>query len=226
MVQPHFIREWRRFRGLTMEELATQISASAAAISRIERGEQRYNQDILERIARALRCRVVDLVSRNPDDESLHDLLDDLPTEVRASFRGMVAAIKSSIDPEPSGVDPVGFNPLEDEREIIGAVLFDHIRNKHLLGVLGRKAFSSVPHQRIWWAMQRLHDEGVIPDPVSVHERVKQSPAPGYERLGGLIYLTEIVSDCPPAALAGGTERAERIFVRWAQNERDGNNEH
>ncbi|WP_395674725.1 XRE family transcriptional regulator [Inquilinus sp.] len=50
----HFIREWRKFRGLTQGQLAEMVGTSIANISRIESGQQGYTQDMLEAIARAL----------------------------------------------------------------------------------------------------------------------------------------------------------------------------
>ena len=62
----HYIREWRLHRGLTMADLAERMGASRAIVSRVERGEQRYNQDLLERAAAALGVTPVDLLVRDP----------------------------------------------------------------------------------------------------------------------------------------------------------------
>lgn len=63
-----FIRQWREFRGLTLEQLADRIASTHASLSRIERGLQPYSQPILEAIADALGCDVADLLVRNPED--------------------------------------------------------------------------------------------------------------------------------------------------------------
>jgi len=62
----HTIRQWRRFRGLTMEQFAERLGLSLAAVSRIERGQQPYRQDFLELAADVLRCSPADLIVRDP----------------------------------------------------------------------------------------------------------------------------------------------------------------
>lgn len=66
--RPTFIRAWRKHRGLSLEALAERVDMTHASLSRIERGEQPYNQDLLEVIAEALNCEVPDLLMRNPTD--------------------------------------------------------------------------------------------------------------------------------------------------------------
>lgn len=67
-----FIRSWRKHRGLTLSQLADrldtelEVNISEGQISRIERGETPYSQDILEAIAAALRCEPADLLVRDP----------------------------------------------------------------------------------------------------------------------------------------------------------------
>jgi transcriptional regulator with XRE-family HTH domain len=70
--RPTFIRAWRKHRGLTLTQLADRLATelevdiSEGQISRIERGETPYSQDILEAIAAALRCEPADLLVRDP----------------------------------------------------------------------------------------------------------------------------------------------------------------
>lgn len=61
-----FIRQWRKHRGLTQEQLAERVEVSHASIGRIERGLQPYGQPLLEAIAFALRCETADLLVRDP----------------------------------------------------------------------------------------------------------------------------------------------------------------
>ena len=60
------IKEWRKRRGVTLEQLADQLGSSPAQISRLENGRRRINADWLSSLAAALGCRVVDLI----DDEA------------------------------------------------------------------------------------------------------------------------------------------------------------
>jgi len=63
-----FLREWRKHRGLTQEQLASRLETSKGYISDLERGVRRYNQDILEALAKALNCEPADFLVRDPTD--------------------------------------------------------------------------------------------------------------------------------------------------------------
>lgn len=63
-----FIRQWREYRGKTLEQLADAIGITHASLSRIERGLQPYSQAILEAIAEALMTDVPSLLMRDPSD--------------------------------------------------------------------------------------------------------------------------------------------------------------
>lgn len=67
--RPHFVAEWREFRGLTGQDLADKLGTTKASISRIENLRTAYNQDTLEPIADALGVHVSTLLSRAPDPE-------------------------------------------------------------------------------------------------------------------------------------------------------------
>src|SRR5262245_15645125 len=46
----HYIREWRKFRGLTLEQVAQRAGMSVGNISQLERGAQGYSAEGLARI--------------------------------------------------------------------------------------------------------------------------------------------------------------------------------
>lgn len=75
----HFIREWRKYRHLTLEQLAERIGVTHGALSQLERGIVNYTQPMLEALAEAMNCRPGDLVMRNPLTEdavwSLQEIL-------------------------------------------------------------------------------------------------------------------------------------------------------
>lgn len=79
----HYIREWRKKRGLSLRRLAERMETepgvlltSHANIQRIEKYEQPYSQDILEAIAEALEVSVTDLLTVDPTkDGEVVDLL-------------------------------------------------------------------------------------------------------------------------------------------------------
>lgn len=66
--QRHYIREWRKHRGLTQDQLAERIGINRAYLSKIESGKRRYDQPFLEAASEVLNCQVADLIIRNPSD--------------------------------------------------------------------------------------------------------------------------------------------------------------
>lgn len=66
--QRHFIKEWRKHRGLTQEQLAERIGMDKSYLSKIESGKRRYDQPFLEAAAEILRCEPADLIIRDPSD--------------------------------------------------------------------------------------------------------------------------------------------------------------
>ncbi len=68
----HFIREWRKHRRITQEELADRIGQTSGAISQLENGIINYTQPTLEAIATALGCKSGELLLGPPDDARSH----------------------------------------------------------------------------------------------------------------------------------------------------------
>ena len=65
-----YIREWRKYRELTLEELASRVDMTASHFSMLERGQRGYTQETLEAIAVALQTSDGALLTRNPLDDS------------------------------------------------------------------------------------------------------------------------------------------------------------
>lgn len=61
-----FIREWRKHRGLTLEQLSERIDMSPGNLSHLERGMVAYTQDTLEALAEALNTDAASLLMRDP----------------------------------------------------------------------------------------------------------------------------------------------------------------
>ena len=61
-----FLREWRTYREKTLVQVAEELHMTHGQLSRIERGLQPYNQELLERLSELYRCDPVDLLIRNP----------------------------------------------------------------------------------------------------------------------------------------------------------------
>lgn len=64
-----FIREWRQYRGLTLEQMAERLDMTASHFSMLERGQRGYTQETLEAIAETLQTTAASLLMRNPLDE-------------------------------------------------------------------------------------------------------------------------------------------------------------
>lgn len=72
-----FLRQWRQFRDKTLVAVAEHLHMTHGQLSRIERGLQPYNQELLEKLADLYMCDVVDLLIRDPSDpEGMWSLWD------------------------------------------------------------------------------------------------------------------------------------------------------
>jgi transcriptional regulator with XRE-family HTH domain len=93
MTKPkHFLREWRQYKGLTLEQIAERLHSTHATISRIERGKLPYNQALLEKLAEEYGTEPASLLMRDPKSPRWCILDDVTPVE-----RGQVAAFIEAI---------------------------------------------------------------------------------------------------------------------------------
>ena len=78
---PNRIRDFRKSRGLSLEELAFQLGedVSITTVSRLERGRMQLTQRWLERISAALQVSPIELMSETPADVRLIPLLGSVP---------------------------------------------------------------------------------------------------------------------------------------------------
>ena len=92
----HYLREWRKACGLTLEQAADRvertseawadagpavrpISMTHATLSRIERGKLQYNQALLEILARVYKTDCASLIMRDPgESEDLWSIWEQL----------------------------------------------------------------------------------------------------------------------------------------------------
>ena len=90
--QPTFIKQWRKHRGLTQEQLADRVGMTAGNLSEIENGNTGYTQATLEALAEALQCEPVDLLIRDPGDpEGVWSLWDRAQPAQRRQLLGMIS---------------------------------------------------------------------------------------------------------------------------------------
>lgn len=85
--QPHYIKEWRKERGLSQEQLAERIGIERSYVTKIENGSRRYDQPFLEAAAVVLNVTPADLVMRPPSDpEGLWSIYDQLTPDQRQTL--------------------------------------------------------------------------------------------------------------------------------------------
>lgn len=101
-----FLREWLDHRGKTQDKLADEINTGKSVVSKLVTGEQRYNQDWLERIAFVLKCEVRELFKPPRGGDQLDEILEhvsSLPDQKRAllvsHFKSAVTLVEGSDDP-------------------------------------------------------------------------------------------------------------------------------
>ncbi|WP_165778479.1 helix-turn-helix domain-containing protein [Mesorhizobium wenxiniae] len=79
----HFVKQWRKFKKLTQEQLAERIGVTPGAISQLELGRVNYTQPMLEALAEEFGCKPGDILNVDPTHEgvlwSIWENLD-LPT--------------------------------------------------------------------------------------------------------------------------------------------------
>jgi transcriptional regulator with XRE-family HTH domain len=93
--QPHYIKEWRKHRGLTQDQLAERIGMDRAYLSKIESGKRRYDQPFLEAAAEVLQCDIPDLIVRDPSDpDGIWSVWDTLKPVERSQVVEIAKTIK------------------------------------------------------------------------------------------------------------------------------------
>lgn len=93
--RPTFIREWRRYRNLTLERLADRLEVTPGNLSQLERGLIGYSQPLLEALANALGCSVADLLIRDPTDpEGIWSIWEGLKPAERHQAIEVLKALK------------------------------------------------------------------------------------------------------------------------------------
>lgn len=91
----YFFKEWRKYRGMTQEELAEKIGVTPPSISQLERGLQGFTDSTLVTLSQALACKPGDLLMRNPLDQDAPWSIWDT---VKSSEPGKRAAIVAVVE--------------------------------------------------------------------------------------------------------------------------------
>ena len=101
--RPTFLRQWRKFNDLSQHAACDRFAdedfdITQGTLSKIERGELPYNQDLLEHAAKIYHCTVAALLTVNPLGKAdplpkaLSDL-ENMPTEIRRQVANVIAAM-------------------------------------------------------------------------------------------------------------------------------------
>jgi transcriptional regulator with XRE-family HTH domain len=99
--KPTFLKEWRKYRdnmsldkAIERLELDADFPFSKGQLSRVERGEQPYSQDLLEALATIYRCESADLLNRDPNAaEEIWDFYDKMTSTQKAQATEVVKAL-------------------------------------------------------------------------------------------------------------------------------------
>lgn len=92
-----YLREWRKHRGLTQQQLADLLNTTKGYVSQLESGKRNYTQRQLEALADALKCLPGDLLMRDPGDgESLWSVWSEIPDEKREDAIAVLKALAAA----------------------------------------------------------------------------------------------------------------------------------
>nr|WP_321463970.1 helix-turn-helix transcriptional regulator [uncultured Cohaesibacter sp.] len=97
-LQRWYLREWRKHRGMTQEQLAEAIDSTKQTVSRMESGQTPYNQPFLEACAEALDCEPWELLKNVPISDSEFEKIVVLLERRPSSFLQRAYAMLSLLD--------------------------------------------------------------------------------------------------------------------------------
>jgi transcriptional regulator with XRE-family HTH domain len=84
--RPTFIREWRKYRELTLEQLAERVDMTSSHLSMLERGQRGYTQETMEALAYALMCEPQDLLMRRPGNDAMWSIWEQAKPSERETI--------------------------------------------------------------------------------------------------------------------------------------------
>lgn len=92
-----YLREWRKHRGLTQQQLADRLDIDRTIVSKIETGKLEYSQHFLEAAADALMCEPADLLVRDPTaPEPIWSIWDRIPANDRPKAIAVLQALSNA----------------------------------------------------------------------------------------------------------------------------------
>lgn len=103
MAKRPYLREWRKHRGLTQEQVIDRLAlmddpllpATGASLSRLENGKQPYSQRILEALAEIYETEPGHLLDRDPTKEGeVIDFFGQLNPEQKRQALAVIDALR------------------------------------------------------------------------------------------------------------------------------------
>src|SRR6266540_1561080 len=95
---------------------------------------------------------------------------------------------------------------VEAEQALLGALLYDNAAFERIGDFLNEQHFYEPFHQRLFTAIETNIRKGQLAEPILFAEQFARDP--GFEELGGVRYLADLVDRAPPAANAPDYARA------------------
>lgn len=89
----HYIKEWRKFRGMTQLTLARAADMERSYLSMVETGARQYNEEMILRLAKVLDTSPANLVGRHPDRDGIDTLLETVSESERVKIAAVVRAM-------------------------------------------------------------------------------------------------------------------------------------
>lgn len=93
-----YLRQWRKMKpGRTLEQVAAELHITQPQLGRIERGEQPYNQDLLEALAELYGCEPDELIWRDPTKSGeVVDMVKRLDERRQAQIAAFIRALEET----------------------------------------------------------------------------------------------------------------------------------
>jgi transcriptional regulator with XRE-family HTH domain len=100
--QPSYLREWRKFRDLSQEELAARAGVKHSTVSRLENGITGWVQDTMEALADALDCSVSELLFMDPThpEDFFREIVGSRPGVARTGFANFLSEKLGTYKPD------------------------------------------------------------------------------------------------------------------------------
>lgn len=92
---PHYIRQWRRHRCLTLEQLSERIGMTHQNLGKIERFKVPYSETLLDHLSEELRTDKASLIMRDPSEpDGIWSIWEQLGVVERAQLVEIGKALK------------------------------------------------------------------------------------------------------------------------------------